>query len=433
MTGARVIMERVMVGFLVIIGLCDCATTVKRVEGLPGIGRFQEKVYAGYFEVNKEYGAHLYYYFVESQSNPLTDPTVLWLQGGPGCSSLFGAFVENGPHIIDANGNFNNNSYSWNTKANMLWIDQPVGSGYSYVENSDGYVTTEKTMAVELYSALTQFFAMLPQYNKNFYVFGESYAGKYIPSLCHYIWKQNQQKPKVFLNLKGIAMGDGWVYPYYQTGSYAPFLYANNLINEVELDLAELDYEAYKALIDAGLDLLADDAGNILLTTLAGDLDVYDIRYTNGDPTDPLADALGDYLNEPAVQKLMNAGDQTWTMCGNDAYFGLLDDLEQSVANLLPDLLTTYPVMNYNGNMDLICNYFGTNEWTKHIGWPGQQTYNKASNHTWIVDGTAAGYYKSGGNLTHLIIDNAGHMAPFSQPKNTQNMLYTFIAGAFKP
>jgi len=408
-------------------------TTSRQVTDLPGIGPLKQTVLAGFFEVNQQYGAHLYYYFVESSNSPKTDPTVLWLQGGPGCSSLFGAFVENGPLIIDANGNFHQNNYSWTAKANMLYIDQPVGSGYSYVENSDGYVSTEKTMAIELYSALTQFFTLYPQYNSNFYVFGESYAGKYIPSLCHYILKQNQNKPKVFINLKALAMGDGWVDPYYQTGSYAPYLYMNGLINDVELQLAQMDYIAYKALIDAELYDLADDAGNILLTFLAGDLDVYDIRYTNGDPTDPLAAALATYLNTPVVQKLMNAGNQAWTMCGDDAYFGLMGDIEQSVANLLPDLLANYPVMNYNGNMDLICNYLGTNEWTQNIGWPGQQAYNTAANHTWSVDGKAAGYYKNGGNLTHLIVYGAGHMAPFSQPKSTQNMLYSFISGAFRP
>jgi len=95
---------------------------------------------------------------------------------------------------MDANGNFHQNNYSWNAKANVLWIDQPVGSGYSYVESYDGYVTNEKSMAMELYSALIQFFTLLPEYYNDFYVFGESYAGKYIPSICHYILRQNQKK-----------------------------------------------------------------------------------------------------------------------------------------------------------------------------------------------------------------------------------------------
>jgi len=133
------------------------------------------------------------------------------------------------------------------------------------------------------------------------------------------------------------------------------------------------------------------------------------------------------------VKEQLHAGDQTWTMCDTAAFFGLISDIEQSVANLLPDLLLNYQVMNYNGNKDLICNYIGTNEWTSHIQWPGQNDYQNAKNHTWIVGKDVAGYYKSGGNLTHTIVDNAGHMAPFSQPKNTQDLLYRFISGGFKP
>jgi len=428
--------------WIVIIGLLcgtlriHAKTTSERVKSLPGMRPFQQNVYSGFFEVNQQYGAHLFYYFVESQFSPKTDPTILWLQGGPGCSSLFGAFVENGPQIIDANGNFHANNYSWNARANVLWIDQPVGSGYSYVESPLGYVTTEKTMAVELYSALTQFFRLYPQYGANFFIFGESYAGKYIPSISHYILKQNQNKPQTQINLKGIAMGDGWVDPYYQTGSYAEFLYQNGLINGVEKNLADITYEAYKSLIDVDAWATADEIGNALLESLvvaAGNVDVYDIRYIGGDPTDPLCDALGTYLNLPAVRKQLNAGDNEWTMCGTTAFFGLLEDIEQSVANLLPDLLANYPVLNYNGDKDVICNYIGTNEWTSQIVWPGQNIYNNAVNQSWIVAGKPAGYYKSGGNLTHAIVYNAGHMVPFSQPQNSQDLLYRFISGGFKP
>lgn len=142
--------------------------------------------------------------------------------------------------------------------------------------------------------------------------------------------------------------------------------------------------------------------GNILLETLvldAGDVDVYDIRYSGGDPTDPLQDALTTYLNQDSVRKQLNVGNHTWGAC--EPQFGLLYDEEQSVENLIPDLLANYPVMNYNGNYDLICNYLGTVEWTSNIGWPGQNVYNNAQNHTYVVDNQVAGYYKSGGNLTH--------------------------------
>jgi len=408
-------------------------TEVDRVTALPQWEGELPVMYSGYVEVNQEYGANLFYYFIESQGNPATDPLVLWLQGGPGCSSLFGAFVENGPILINATGSLYPNPWSWNANANLIYVDQPAGTGYSYVDNSDGYVTDENTMAVELYTLLTAFLQMHPKYAKlPFYVFGESYAGKYIPSLSHYILTQNQGNAPFKFNLQAIGMGDGWVDPYIQTGSYAEYLYGQGLIGEVSYDSAVAAYQLYKLLVDTGAYELADTAGNSILQALveaAGGVDVYDIRYTT-DPTDIIGDALSDYLNQPSVMAALHAN-STWQECADGPYFGLLDDVEQSVANLLPDLLANYQVLNYNGNKDLICNFVGTNEWTANIEWPGQNAYNTAQNITWSVAGQVAGTWKYGGNLTHIIVNNAGHMAPFDQPQNTQYMLYNFIAGKF--
>ena len=72
---------------------------------------------------------------------------------------------------------------------------------------------------------------------------------------------------------------------------------------------------------------------------------MYDIRYFGGDPTDPLGDALGDYLNQPSVQNQFHVGNNSWVMCATLPAFGLLADMEQSVANLLPDILGAYQVM----------------------------------------------------------------------------------------
>jgi len=411
-------------------------TSSDRVDSLPRIGKLRTTTYSGFIEVEKEHGANLFYMFVESQSQPLKDPVILWLQGGPGCSSLFGEFVEIGPQLIDENGSFTHNQWSWNSNANLLFIDQPAGTGYSYVESPFGYVTNEKKLAEELYTAITGFFELHKEYAKlDFYIFGESYAGKYIPSLSSHILAQNGKNPPILIALKGLGMGDGWVDPYHQTGSYAPFLYHNGLIGIAEVEAANTAYESYKRLVDAELYFLADDAGALLLEGLAlaaGNVDVYDIRYKGMDPTDAPAAALRIYLNEKSVREELHAGNQTWKMCSPAPEFALIKDLEQSVSNLLPSLLSNYQVLNYNGIFDLICNFFGTVEWTNLIEWPGRDAYVRAANQTWIVDGFEAGYFKYAGNLTHVVIYNAGHMAPFNQPQFTQDMLYRFIAGGFK-
>jgi len=415
---------------LVFLLFLSCAIASDRIKGSVG-----GNTYGGFIQVNKQFGAYLYYYFIESQNNPATDPVVLWLQGGPGCSSLFGNFVENGPVLITANGTFNSNPYSWNAKANVLYIDSPVGSGYSYVESTLGYVTNEKTLSVELYNALYSFlFTLHPEYSKQaFYIFGESYAGKYVPWLTTTVITNNKIAPNK-INLQGIGVGDGWVSPYYQAGSYAPFLYANNRIDYVELESSNVLYEAYKVLIDSGSYVTAQALGNTILETLvvAGGIgDVYDIRKAS-DPTDPLGVALGVYLNLPATRQKMNAGTQVWTMCSTTPYFALIDDLARSSEVLFPQILAAQvPVLLYNGNYDLICNMMGTTTWAANLNWPFQNAFNTATNQSWIVAGQPAGYYKTSNGLAQLIVYNAGHMVPYDQPQNAQDLLYRFISGGF--
>lgn len=391
--------------------------------------------FGGFVTVDAKNGGALYYWFVPSQNNPATDPIILWLQGGPGCSSLFGAFVENGPLKIDAQGNVSPNPYSWNQKANLIYIDSPLGTGYSYVNNSDGYARDEKVIANDLYVTLTTFlFQLHPEYSGNaFYIAGESYAGKYVPWLASTILNNNNSA-KTKINLKGVAIGDGWTQPYYQAGSYAPFLYANNLINAVELDLASALYQGYKGLIDIKDYTAAEEVGNAMLNALvlaAGNVDVYDIRYHNGDPTDPLQASLTTYLNTPSVRQQMNAGNHKWGACKMGPYIPLLNDMSRSAEFLVPRILKQIPVLLYNGNKDVICNYMGTKTWSEAMVWPGQSAFIHAQNNSWSVSGNAAGYWKSAQGLTHLIVYDAGHMVPFSQPENSLNMIYSFIQGLF--
>eukprot|EP01102_Stenamoeba_stenopodia_P019147 TRINITY_DN713_c0_g1_i1.p1 TRINITY_DN713_c0_g1~~TRINITY_DN713_c0_g1_i1.p1 ORF type:complete len:447 (-),score=93.55 TRINITY_DN713_c0_g1_i1:92-1432(-) len=391
--------------------------------------------HSGFINVNPKYGANLYYYFLESQNDPSTDPVVLWLQGGPGCSSLFGLFVENGPHLVQQDGSFVSNPWSWTTNASVIWIDSPVGTGYSYVQNPSGYATNEQTISAELYTALyTFFFDLYPEYGQlPFYIFGESYAGKYVPWLATTVLTNNNNAANK-INLRGIGVGDGWVDPEIQAGTYAPFLKEHGLIGAATEDASDLVYAAYKVLVEAHAFAEADVVGNALLELLveaAGNVDVYDIRYKNGDPTDPLQAALGEVLNRPTVLQLLNATGQQWTACANGPYFKLEGDIEQSSAPLFTDILAEIPVLLYNGNDDLICNLIGTNEWSAALDWPGQNQFNNAQNVSWVVAGEPAGYYKSAMGLTHLIVYNAGHMVPFNQPENAWNMLYQFISGDF--
>jgi carboxypeptidase C (cathepsin A) len=126
---------------------------------------------------------HLWYWFFESRNAPSTDPLVIWLTGGPGCSSLVALFAENGPYIIADDLSLSLNPFSWNSNASVIWIDQPVNTGYSYAEPGDFGATSEAEIADNLYEFLQGFLSQYPKYSElPFYITGESYAGHYIPA-----------------------------------------------------------------------------------------------------------------------------------------------------------------------------------------------------------------------------------------------------------
>jgi len=281
-------------------------------------------------------------------------------------------------------------------------------------------------------------FQIQPQYSSNpFYIFGESYAGKYIPWLGYTILANNLNHTQK-INLAALGIGDGYVNPLYIVGSWAPFLQRNNLLTEQQVTDANQTYAQFAQYIAQKDFEDADDVGNQLLDDLmseAGVGDVYDIRKAS-DPTTPYSDALNQWLNDPDTITKLNAtssSGQGWQMCNTGPYMALSGDFEQSSAFLLPNILLTLPVLLYNGNYDLICDIDGTTWWSNQMQWPLQQKYINAVNHTWNVAGKAAGWYRGAGNLIQLGVDDAGHMVPFDQPQNSQAMLYQFIAGGFKP
>jgi serine carboxypeptidase-like clade II len=183
-----------------------------KIGHLPGFdGKTPFEQYGGYLDVDQSHGRNLFYWFVESQKDPANDPIVLWLQGGPGCSSLLGLLSENGPFHADPSGTqVSLNPYSWNKLANVLYLEAPAGVGFSYSNDKADYTTGDQKTADDNYKALLEFFARHPQMNSTgrpFYLTGESYAGHYLPDLAARILLGNRMG-NPHINLKGFADGN---------------------------------------------------------------------------------------------------------------------------------------------------------------------------------------------------------------------------------
>ena len=163
--------------------------------------------------------------FFESRNQPKTDPLLLWLNGGPGCSSLTGLLMELGPCRVNPKGNGTTlNPYSWNTNANIIFLDQPVEVGFSYSDNGK-FPTNSDSAAEDVYAFLQIFLSTFKQFAQNdFHVTGESYAGHYIPAIGRQIDESNELHAKdgsiVQVQLKSLAIGNGLTDPLIQYKEY---------------------------------------------------------------------------------------------------------------------------------------------------------------------------------------------------------------------
>lgn len=192
---------------------------------------------SGYFTVNHTSQAHMFWVFYEAlnvgRDGPLISetPIVLWLQGGPGCSSMTGNFYEFGPWHIGPDNLLHKNNNTWNQKYALLFMDNPVGTGYSMVERDEDIPSDEQQVAIQLFSALLAFFAANPGFKtRPFFVGGESYAGKYVPMLGHYIMGKKESlrsrsaqerdgslsKDDNLFRLDGLFIGNGLTHPIVQ-------------------------------------------------------------------------------------------------------------------------------------------------------------------------------------------------------------------------
>ena len=386
---------------------------------------FLNETYSSGFLSNQN-GADLFYILFNSRSAPETDPFIIWLTGGPGCSSELAMFTENGPYKINAeNLTLSTNPYSWNTRANLLYVDQPAGTGFSSVGQYD---TTEDEVSRDFYNFLLEFLEVHPWIKeKDLYITGESYAGHYIPVIASYII--DQQNPD--LNVKGVAIGNGWVDPVHQYPAYTIFALENDLIDSDTFDA--LTSEVATCMQDFTLEDYTDAARDCTLAYKSivqnpKIFNIYDIRLPCIGPVCYDFSAVDQFLALPEVQEALGVVGRSWTECNNVVHSFLALDHETDYSPYVKDLLDQgIPVLVYNGEMDYICNYLGGEAWTHALEYNGHEEFVATEYAPFGTDGE----YKSVKGLTLLKMYDAGHLVPMDQPEASLRMLEDFIGGKF--
>lgn len=401
---------------------------------------------SGYLSDNST-GVHTFYWLFEARgvSSANDVPLVIWLQGGPGCSSLLGLFAENGPYHVDHNLSLSANPFSWTSVAHMLYIDQPVGTGFSYCDESSqspsciGALDSD-TVASDMVTALELFYSAYPHLaTTDLYIAGESYAGHMIPPIATRIVSRNADgvDGAPIIPLKGISMGDGWTMPLIQNGAWAEYGYSTGLLDGTERDAVTQQYEKCSALIKAQRweESLKYCYQNLLdvVTHFAGNVSVYDIRRYSS----PTFSSLTRFLNQEHVQRALGVHPtREWLPCVPDGPAKRLrGEFSQSVAHLIPPLLdfAGIRVLVYSGQYDLIVNLIGTERWVSAMAWSGQTAWQSAPRHAWRAGAQSPaldGYVKRVGLLTHAVVVGAGHMVPMDQPRAALNMLARWIDGS---
>lgn len=370
---------------------------------------------------------NLFYWFVANKTNQQTTPIILWLNGGPGASSFYGFFSENGPYTIDVTGTLHDRAHAWNDIAHFLMIDNPKGVGLSYAAKNNP-IKNEKQATIELFNALNAFYQRYPELRNNpLYLSGESYAGKYIAELAEQIVKHNDQSKTQF-NLQGIIIGDGWVNPLIQQSSVADYAYYHGLIDK---NTHKQVKKIYKSCADA-INKHSEQANTVCMkvndtVAQASGVDRHDIRTLSEMDYTPIIK----YLNKPEVMKALHADPRIkqFKLFSNEVSQNLEQEIQKSAAPIYEFLLNKkIPILIYNGLEDgTDSNFAGTDLWLEQLNWHGQKDFKKARTCKWYNNKNLAGYVRQNKELTQIKIRGAGHMAPMDQPENILEMVNVFI------
>ncbi|XP_041995852.1 serine carboxypeptidase-like 40 isoform X2 [Salvia splendens] len=424
------------------------------IKGLPGQPPVRFKQYGGYVTVNQTAGRAFYYYLAEAQISANSSPLLLWLNGGPGCSSLgYGAMQELGPFRVHSDGKtLYINPFSWNQGANVVFLESPAGVGFSYSNtSSDVKNNGDRRTAIDNYNFLVNWFNRFPEYkDRDFYIAGESYAGHYAPQLAQTILYHNRYpyNTTTIINLKGIIIGNGFMSWETDVKGMYEFLGSHAIVSDEITDrIMKYCYSSSSNSIQQQDECreAVEEANSLANALRTPSYNIYAPTCFNHSLTqnpnrpsvlhmDPCTDDYVEaYLNRPQVQKALHANltniPYAWQLCSNDVPFNW-QDMPWTVLPLLKELMANgLRIWLYSGDVDGNVPVTSTKNTIKDMKLP-----IKSSWRAWYVGGEVGGYTQVyEGELTFATIRGAGHEVPSYQPARALSLISSFLAGIQLP
>ncbi|KAJ1296859.1 hypothetical protein BS78_01G334700 [Paspalum vaginatum] len=409
----------------------------------------------GYVEVRPK--AHLFWWYYKSPQRTSTPtkpwPTILWLQGGPGASGVgLGNFQEMGPLDV----NLKPRNSTWLQKADLIFVDNPVGAGYSYVEDKSLLVTTDWQQAADATTLLKALVQEVPTLRSSpLFLVAESYGGKYAATLGVSVARA-ARAGELNVTLGGVALGDSWISPEDFTLAYTPLLLAVSRLDDNAGDEADKKAETVKQQIAAGQWAAAQTSWEVLLdfiATKSGNVDVYNFlldtgmdpvaastpvgssssspsssqsqamrysTYLGGQDSSPDSNTIDGIMNGVIKQKLkIIPKDFKWGEQSRAVYNALVNDFMKPRIDEIDELLSYgVNVTVYNGQVDVICSTDGAEAWVQKLKWDGLKTFLSLPRQPLYCGdsiGTKA-FVRSYKNLHFYWILGAGHYVPADQP-----------------
>ncbi|XP_052201997.1 serine carboxypeptidase-like 31 isoform X2 [Diospyros lotus] len=430
------------------------------VSDLPGQPKVDFRHYAGYVTVNQEKGRALFYWFYEASTLPDKKPLVLWLNGGPGCSSVgYGATQEIGPFIVDEDRHaLKLNPYAWNTEANMLFLESPIGVGFSYSNTSTDYDTLgDDFTANDAYAFLHNWFLKFPSYKtQKFYVAGESYAGKYVPELAELIHEKNKD-PSLFIDLRGILLGnpetcdaEDWKGLVDYAWSHAVVSDETHKIVGESCDFSSNDPWSNKDCSDAvgevlrqykEIDIFSLYTSICISNSTSSDQTSLQVMFRSTSTLmprimggfDPCLDGYAtSYYNRPEVQRALHVSNglhlKNWSIC-NMTVFDNWFDSKESVLPIYRKLIAAgLRIWVYSGDTDGRVPVLSTRYSLSSLGLPIKRPWRP-----WYHNKQVAGWLQEYEGLTYATFRGAGHDVPTFKPSESLAFFSSFLQGESPP
>ncbi|KAJ6576838.1 serine carboxypeptidase [Mycena sp. CBHHK59/15] len=384
------------------------------------------QAYTGYIDIEAR---HIFFYFFESRSDPTTDDVIFWTNGGPGCSSSLGLFMELGK-ISGPNGT-SFHPESWNTNANIFFVDQPIGVGFSYADYGEAVGTTEEA-AKDIAAFVFLFFENFSQFKgRPFHMAGESYGGRYVPVFAAEVYDQNTKLVEAGytpINLTSVMIGNGITDFYHQvTSAFDMQCTAASVppISDIAtcVQMKQMIPRCQKLVKNGCVDLFDQMNCRAAMLFVKNSLrahsgvNPYDISQECEGGLDenlcyPVTRHIRAYLDRPEVHKV------------GSAFYGNLDGYRSTQHYVAALLERDVHVLIYVGTYDWICNWVGNERWTLAMEWTGQKEFSNQELKPWgnWTDRSAEG-------LTFATIDGAGHMVPYDKPKESLELVQRWLAG----